>query len=75
LAAKARLSRAIASGKRSHHRWGEIESLASPVRVGDPGEVNYRAAPRRVKRFEPIVTDLDLVAQGAFGEMSDQDPV
>lgn len=63
--------------KTLHHLWGEIETTASPVRVGDPDQISYRAAPRRGEHFEPIVTEIlgysnsrvdELAAAGAFGE-------
>lgn len=68
--------------KTVHHLWGEIESPASPVRVGDPSELTYRAAPRRGEHFEPIVTQLlgysderlaELSAHGAFGKVPEQE--
>ena len=68
--------------KTVHHLWGEIESPASPVRVGDPSEVTYRAAPRRGEHLQPIMTGLlgyseervdELMHQGAFGNKPDQE--
>ena len=68
--------------KTIHHLWGEIESPASPVRVGDLSELTYRAAPRRGAHFEPIVTQLlscsderlaELSAHGAFGKVPEQE--
>ena len=65
-----------------HHLWGEIESPASPVRVGDSSELTNRAAPRRGENCEPIVTEFlsysdarveELSAGGAFGKAPGQE--
>lgn len=60
-----------------HPRWGTVQSLASPVRVGDPAQVSYRRAPLRNEDASYVLTDLleydrqtieELTDAGAFGE-------
>lgn len=63
--------------KTEHLTFGEVRSLASPVRVGDPAEYSYRSAPRRNENAESVMHDLlgydanrlaELTAEGAFGD-------
>lgn len=60
-----------------HDRFGTVKSLASPVRVGDPGSVDYRRAPERHEDADEILAGLlqyapdeieRLQREGAFGE-------
>jgi crotonobetainyl-CoA:carnitine CoA-transferase CaiB-like acyl-CoA transferase len=60
-----------------HPRWGTVQSLASPVRVGDADRVSYRRAPLRNEDASYVLKDLlqydaqtieDLANAGAFGE-------
>ena len=59
-----------------HPRFGTVRQLASPVRVGDPGEVTYRRAPLRNEDGGALLDELlgyddarvaELAAAGAFG--------
>ncbi|GGO66630.1 CaiB/BaiF CoA transferase family protein [Nonomuraea cavernae] len=59
-----------------HPRFGTVEQIASPVRVGDQPP-SYRRAPLRNEDFELVVRDIagydeatvrELAAQGAFGD-------
>ncbi|MEU8250593.1 CoA transferase [Nonomuraea sp. NPDC048916] len=59
-----------------HPRFGTVEQIASPVRVGDQ-PASYRRAPLRNEDFELVVRDIagydeatvgELTAQGAFGD-------
>ena len=62
--------------KTEHPRFGTVEQLASPVRVGsEPPE--YRRAPRRNEDFDLVVREIvgyddatveELRAGGAFGD-------
>ncbi|MCC2033190.1 CaiB/BaiF CoA transferase family protein [Microbacterium allomyrinae] len=63
-----------------HHRFGSIRTLASPVRVGDPASLTYRAAPVRHADARRVLTELtafddDAIArfasEGAFGSVPD----
>lgn len=59
-----------------HERFGSVRSLASPVRVGEPSDVDYRRAPSRDEHGSEILGDLlgydttsihSLRQRGAFG--------
>ncbi len=59
-----------------HPRFGTVRQLASPVRIGDPGDVDYRRAPLRNEHADEILKDLlgydgatitELAQRGAFG--------
>ena len=65
-----------------HPRFGRVRQLASPVRVGDPTQVDYRRAPFRGEDTEQILTDLlryerdhidSLTEAGAFGKEREND--
>jgi len=62
-----------------HPRFGTVEQIASPVRVGDE-PVEYRRAPRRNEDFDLVIREIvgyddatveRLRAEGAFGDTSD----
>lgn len=42
----------------SHETFSDIRSLASPVRVGDPDDYEYRRAPQRNEHFDEILRGL-----------------
>ncbi len=59
-----------------HPRFGTVRQLVSPVRVGDPSEIEYRRAPLRNEHGEEILGGLlgydastiaELGRAGAFG--------
>ncbi|MEV4380213.1 CoA transferase [Streptosporangium sp. NPDC049644] len=61
-----------------HPRFGTVEQVASPVRVGSEPPT-YRRAPLRNEDFDLVVRDIvgydeatidELTAQGAFGEVT-----
>lgn len=61
----------------SHDVFGPVLSPASPVRVGDPGDLSYRRSPKRNEHADEILRSLlgydeDTVSRyresGAFGE-------
>lgn len=61
-----------------HEVFGPVLSLASPVRVGDPGEVSYVRSPKRNEHADEILRSLlgyddDTISRfrqsGAFGEI------
>ena len=60
-----------------HPEWGTVREVASALRIGDPGAVDYRRAPARNEDFEYVVSELlgyeaarldGLSAGGAFGD-------
>ncbi|MDH3731171.1 MAG: CoA transferase [Acidimicrobiia bacterium] len=60
-----------------HPTFGTVRQMASPVRVGDPDEVDYRRAPQRNEDGDAILDKIlgydtsrvtELAAAGAFGE-------
>ena len=62
----------------SHDAFGTVRSLASPVRVGDPGDVAYRRSPKRNEHADEVLRSLlgyddDTISRiresGAFGEV------
>lgn len=62
-----------------HERFGRVRSLASPVRVGDPDELQYRRAPGRNEHGGEVLDDVlgydrarvdDFQRRGAFGSDS-----
>lgn len=61
-----------------HHRFGNVKSLASPVRVGPAENLTYRRAPTRNEHADDILGSLlgydegqieRLKKEGAFGEV------
>jgi crotonobetainyl-CoA:carnitine CoA-transferase CaiB-like acyl-CoA transferase len=65
-----------------HPRFGTIQQLGSPVRVGPPPP-QYRRAPLRNEDFQHVLRDIaeyqpaqiaELQRAGAFGEMPDETP-
>lgn len=64
----------------SHEVFGTVRSLASPVRVGDPGDITYRRSPKRNEHADEILRsrlgyDDALISRlregGAFGTAED----
>ena len=65
-----------------HPRFGRVRQLASPVRVGDPAQVEYRRAPFRGEDTQQILTEIlgydsdhidSLIEAGAFGNEHERD--
>ena len=60
-----------------HPRFGEVRTLASPVRVGDPAALTYRRGPARHEDADRVLRDVAgyddgeiaaLLDAGAFGQ-------
>ena len=59
-----------------HPRFGQVRTLASPVRVGDPAALTYRRGPARNEDADHVLRDVagyddtmiaTLADAGAFG--------
>jgi crotonobetainyl-CoA:carnitine CoA-transferase CaiB-like acyl-CoA transferase len=61
-----------------HPRFGQVRTLASPVRVGDPAALTYRRGPARHEDADRVLRDVAgydeehiraLASTGAFGDL------